>query len=243
MTDLARQLLAARTGVAVLVVGEASGRLDAALADVGETCCLVGHAVRELARGTDDGRLERLRRTPPVWLVDAAERVAARPDIGWWSAPLPGSVQRASDGGLTGTEHVDRHGRRRSLPEEVLPHLRTFTSDRTPGPVDRWRVREPATLELRGPDDLAALGEHPPADVDAVHLTLRGLLTIDPPPGSWWPWRLGGTWWRDGIVGDELDAHHPEPWPHDHGWVEVGRPVDPRFDEGDEVDGSELTVP
>jgi hypothetical protein len=93
---------------------------------------------------------------------------------------------------------------------------------------------------LDGPDDWEAAGRRVPRDVDGVHLTLRGLLTIEPPSRAAWPWRTAGVLWHSAVPGTPLPDDETGQWHHDHEWVAIGREFDPTFEEGDEVDGSEL---
>jgi hypothetical protein len=245
---LAEDLLATRRGVALLACGEASGRLDQSLADPGATLCLVGHAVREVARGTDDGRIEQLVAAPPRWLREAAARLADRTDLDWWSRPAETAVHRQVGDGLTGLELVDHQGRARSLPEEGAAHLHTFTSSDRRDQIRRWRPDESVSIAvLDGPADWDAAGHRVPGhraagrDVDGVQLTLRGLLTIEPPTDGTWPWETAGMLWHVPVPGTPLPDDETGSWHHDHDWVAIGREFDPRFDEGDEIDGSELT--
>lgn len=244
MTDdavLAGALLATRRGTALLATGEASGRLGEAIDDPGVLLCLVGHALREVNRGTDDGRLDEFVAAPPAWLRDAAARFAAGADLDWWARSAMTAVHRQVTDGLTGLEVVDHAGRARSLPEEAAAHLHTFTTDDRPRPIRRWRP-DPAVeiTVLDGPQDWEAVGRTVPADTDGVHLTLRGALTIEPPLGQPWPWETGGVLWHQPVPGTPLPDDETGSWHHDHGWVPIGREFDPRFEEGDEVDGSDL---
>lgn len=237
----AGHLLRTRTGVALVATGEASGRLDEAARDRGLLLCLVGHAVTEARRGTDRGRLDALRTDPPRWLREAAARFDAAADLDWWARSTRTAVHRQVADGLTGLEVTDRLGRARSLPEEAAPHLHTFRTDDRQRVVRRWRPDPSVELSLLdGPDDWDRVGHRVPTDVDGVHLTLRGLLTIEPDAGTDWPWETGGVVWHVPVPGTPLPHDEPPAWHHDHAWVGIGREHDPRFDEGDEVDGSEL---
>lgn len=243
MSTLAEALLATRRGVTLLATGEASGRLDAAARDVGVLLCLTGHAVTEVRRGTDDGRIDELRAAPPAWLAAAARRFTAATDLAWWSRSAATAVHRQVADGLTGLELTDAAGRARSLPEEAEPHLHTFLTDDRRRPVRRWRPDPAVRLAvLDGPEDWTAAGRRVPEDVDGVHLTLRGLLTIEPEDEDAWPWETGGVLWHTPVPGTPLPHDETGAWHHDHDWVAVGREFDPRFDEGDEVDGSELSA-
>lgn len=241
MSDLAEDLLATRLGVAMLATGEASGRLDEATDDLGTLLCLLGHAVAEVRRGTDEGRIDELVEAPPAWLRDAAARFAASTDLDWWARSAHSAVHRQVDDGLTGLELTDSSGRARSLPEEAPAHVHTFLTDDRPEAVRRWRPDASVEVAvLDSPRDWDAAGEEVPRDVDGVHLTLRGLLTIEPPDEAVWPWETGGVLWHHPVPGTPLPHDETGPWHHDHGWVAIGREFDPRFEEGDEVDGSEL---
>lgn len=238
---LADALLATHRGTALLATGEASGRLDEAIDDPGTLLCLVGHALREVARGTDEGRIAELVAAPPAWLREAAARFADGADLDWWARSAMTAVHRQVTDGLTGLEVVDHAGRARSLPEEAAPHLHTFTSDDRPQPVRRWRPDPSVEVAvLDGPGDWEAAGRTVPVDTDGVHLTLRGLLTIEPPSDEPWPWETGGVLWHQPVPGTPLPDDEMGGWHHDHGWVPIGREFDPRFEEGDEVDGSDL---
>lgn len=239
MSDLAEQLLATRRGVALLATAEASGRLEDALREPGTLLCLVGHALREVARGTDDGRIAELVAAPPGWLQRAAERFAAEADLDFWAKSAMTAVHRQVDDGLTGLELVDHAGRARSMPEEAPAHLHTFSGHDQHAAVRRWRPDPSVRIAvLDGPADWEAAGRRVPRDVDGVHLTLRGLLTIEP-VGDW-PWETGGVLWHTPVPGTPLPDDETGLWRHDHAWVSIGRQHDPRFDEGEEVDGSEV---
>lgn len=245
MTDddavLADALLATRRGTALLATGEASGRLGEAIDHPGTLLCLVGHALREVARGTDDGRIDELVAAPPAWLRDAAGRFAAGADLDWWARSALTAVHRQVTDGLTGLEVVDHDGRARSLPEEAAAHLHTFLTDDRPHLIRRWRPDPTVEITvLDGPEDWEAVGRTVPEDCDGVHLTLRGVLTIEPPPDPPWPWETGGVLWHRPVSGTPLPDDETGSWHHDHGWVPIGREFDPRFEEGDEVDGSDL---
>ena len=241
MSRLADALLATRRGVALLATGEASGRLGEASDDLGTLLCLAGHAVGEVHRGTDGGRIDELMAAPPEWLRDAAARFAAETDLDWWTRSALRAVHRQVDDGLTGLELTDRAGRARSMPEEAGAHVHTFLTDDRPRPVRRWRPDASVEVAvLDSPDDWAAAGGTIPEDVDGVHLTLRGLLTIEPPDEDDWPWETGGVLWHHPVPGTPLPHDEVGSWHHDHEWVAIGREFDPRFEEGDEVDGSEL---
>lgn len=241
--DLAHALLATRRGVALLATGEASGRLDEVVDDVGTLLCLVGHAVAEVRRGTDDGRIEELVATPPAWLREAAAHFAEHTDLDWWARSARSAVHRQLDDGLTGLELTDGAGRARSLPEEAAAHMRTFLTDDRPRPVRRWRPEASVEVAvLDGPADWQEAGRRIPDDVVGVHLTLRGLLTIEPPDEEEWPWETGGVLWHHPVPGTPLPQDETGSWHHDHGWVAIGREFDPRFEEGDEIDGSELSA-
>lgn len=243
VSGLTRALLSTRRGVTLVATGEASGRLDDAATDVGALLCLVGHAVTEVRRGTDDGRIDELVAAPPRWLTDAAARFLATADLDWWARSAGTAVHRQVADGLTGLELTDQRGRARSLPEEAEPHLHTFLTDDLRRPVPRWRpdpVVEIALLD--GPEDWDAVGRRVPDDVEGVHLTLRGLLTIEPDDEATWPWEIGGVLWHVPVPGTPLPRDETGAWHHDHDWVAVGREFDPRFEEGDEIDGSELSA-
>ncbi len=243
MGDLTDELLQTRRGVALVATGEASARLEEAASDVGTLLCLVGHALTEVRRGTDDGRLDELVAEPPTWLVDAAAHFARAADVDWWARSATTAVHRQVADGLTGLELTDRRGRARSLPEEAGPHLHTFLTDDRRRPVRRWRPDPSVEVAvLDGPDDWEAAGTVVPRDVDGVHLTLRGLLTIEPPEDADWPWETGGVLWHTAVPGTPLPHDETGAWHHDHDWVGIGREFDPRFDEGDEIDGSELSA-
>lgn len=238
---LAEALLATRRGVTLLATGEASARLDEATSDIGALLCLVGHAVAEVRRGTDDGRVDELVAAPPDWLRDAADRFVAGADLDWWARSATTAVHRQVADGMTGLELTDRSGRARSLPEEAPAHVHTFLTDDRPHLLRRWRPDTSVTVAtLDGPEDWEAVGSAIPDDVDGVHLTLRGLLTIEPPDEDSWPWETGGVLWHHPVPGTPLPHDESGSWHHDHGWVAIGREHDPRFEEGDEVDGSEL---
>lgn len=241
MSDLTDALLSTRRGVALLATGEASDRLDEAIGDLGTLLCLVGHALREVQRGTDDGRIDELRAAPPGWLRDAAARFAHGTDLDWWARSARSAVHRQVGDGLTGLELVDPRGRARSLPEEAAAHLHTFTDTDDRRRVRRWRPDASVEIAmLDGPADWEAAGGQVPTDVAGVHLTLRGLLTIEPGPDADWPWETGGVHWWEPVPGTPLPDDETGSWHHDHGWVAIGREHDPRFDEGDEIDGSDL---
>ena len=241
MNQLARELLATRRGVALLATGEASGRLGEAIDDPGTLLCLTGHAVAEVRRGTDDGRIDELVDAPPAWLRDAAQRFATNADLGWWGRSAATAVHRQVADGMTGLELTDGAGQARSLPEEASAHVHTFLTDDRQHPVRRWRPEPSVDVAvLDAPADWEAAGGRVPTDVDGVHLTLRGLLTIEPPDEGSWPWETGGVWWHAPVPGTPLPHDETGTWHHDHGWVAIGRQFDPRFEEGDEVDGSEL---
>lgn len=244
MTELAEALLATQRGVALLATGEASGRLEDAIAEPGTLLCLVGHALREVERGTDEGRLAELCADPPPWLRDAAARFAAGADLDWWARSAMTAVHRQVGDGLTGLELVDHGGRARSLPEEADPHLHTFSADDRRTSIRRWRPAASVEVTvLDSPDDWDRAGRRVPADVHGVHLTLRGLLTIEPTSEDEWPWETGGVLWHVPVPGTPLPDDESGSWHHDHDWVALGREFDPRFDEGDEVDGSDLDEP
>lgn len=239
--ELADALLATRRGTALLATGEASGRLGEAIDHPGALLCLVGHALREVARGTDDGRLDQLMASPPTWLRDAAARFAAGADLDWWARSAMVAVHRQVSDGLTGLEMVDHDGRARSLPEEAAAHLHTFLTDDRPRPIRRWRPDPSVEITmLDGPEDWEGVGRTVPDDTDGVYLTLRGVLTIEPPATGQWPWETGGVLWHGPVPGSPLPDDETGSWHHDHGWVAIGREFDPRFEEGDEVDGSDL---
>ncbi len=239
--ELADALLATRRGATLLATGEASGRLREATDDPGALLCLVGHALREVTRGTDDGRIDELVAAPPAWLRDAAARFAAAADLDWWARSATTAVHRQVADGLTGLEVVDHAGRARSLPEEAPAHLHTFLTDDRPRPIRRWRPEGSVEIAvLDGPEDWEAAGRTVPEDTDGVHLTLRGLLTIEPAAEGDWPWETAGVLWHHPVPGTPLPDDETGGWHHDHGWVAIGREFDPRFEEGDEVDGSEL---
>ena len=243
MSSTAEAMLSTRRGVALLAAGEASGRLEEAARDVGTLLCLAGHAVTEVRRGTDDGRIDELAADPPPWLAAAADRFVATADLDWWARSASTAVHRQVADGLTGLELTDRRGRARSLPEEADPHLHTFLTDDRRLPVRRWRPDPSVQLAvLDGPEDWAAAGARVPQDVDGVHLTLRGLLTIEPGDDVSWPWETGGVLWHRPVPGTPLPRDETGAWHHDHDWVPLGREHDPRFEEGDEIDGSELTA-
>lgn len=242
MDGLVEAVLATRRGVALVATGEASGRLDEAAEDIGALLCLVGHAMLEERRGTDGGRLDELVAAPPAWLRDATARFVTTVDLDWWARSAGTAVHRQVADGLTGLELTDRNGHARSLPEEAGPHLHTFQTIDRRQPVRRWRPDPSVAIAvLDGPDDWDAAGRRIPQDVDGVHLTLRGLLTIDPPADGEWPWETCGVHWHAPVPGTPLPLDETGTWHHDHDWVGIGREFDPRFDEGDEVDGSELS--
>ena len=243
MRHLPGDLLATRRGVALLAAGEASGRLDEAAEDIGALLCLVGHAVAEVRRGTGEGRIDELVADPPRWVRDAAERFAARADLDWWARSAMSAVHRQVADGMTGLELTDPAGRARSLPEEADAHVHTFLIDDRPDPVRRWRPDPSVEVAvLDSPRDWEDAGGAVPSDVDGVHLTLRGLLTIEPPDELAWPWETGGVLWHEAVPGTPLPHDETGSWHHDHRWVAIGREFDPRFEEGDEVDGSELSA-
>ena len=242
MDDVVEAILATRRGVALVATGEASGRLDEAAQDIGALLCLVGHAMLEERRGTDGGRLDELVATSPGWLRDATARFVAATDLDWWSRSATTAVHRQVADGMTGLELTDRHGRARSLPEEATPHLHTFQTVDHRRPVRRWRPDPGVEVALLdGPEDWDAAGRRVPTGVDGVHLTLRGLLTIEPPARVDWPWETGGVLWHTPVPGTPLPHDETGSWPHDHDWVGIGREFDPRFDEGDEIVGSVVT--
>lgn len=240
--SLGDELLASRPGVAFLAAGEASGRLEEALRLPGVTLCLAAHAIREVVRGTDGGRIDELRDAPPSWVREAAASVDARTDLAWWSRPAIGAVHRQVADGLTGVEVVDHQGRARSLAEEGDAHLHTFTRPAHAGSMRRWRPD--LTVEVAmvdGPQDWEALNRRPSRTLPGTHLTLRGALTIDRETDDrHWPWDVAGVWWTEPVPGTPLPEDERGTWRHDHAWVPIGRPYDPRFDEGDEIDGSDL---
>lgn len=247
MTGIGDQLLATRVGATFLACGAAVGRLDEVLADPGLTLCLAAHALAEVRRGTDQGRIRTFVERPGEWLRDAARTVDGA-DVSWWSTPATDRVLRQTDDHTTGIELLDSRGRRRSGAEEAAAHLHTFSSRQRVAPPRRLRLGAAVAVDvLDGPQDatdelrtrLDGAGDEP----TAIHLTLRGALTVDRDLLPRWPWAVDGIHWPTGVPSDdELDEPFgPEPRVvHDYGWPPIGRPYDPRFDEGDEVDGSEL---
>jgi hypothetical protein len=247
--SLGAQLLTAPVGVAFLALGEASGRLDEALRSNGVTLCLAAHAAAEVRRGTDGGRLSVLRSDPPAWLQHAAARVdeqASSGHLDWWSKRADFAIHRQLSDGMTGIEVVDHLGHARSLAEEADAHLHTFTrvDGDVNGSIRRWRPDPDVVITtIDGPDDWERVGRRPDRTAAGTHLTLRGAMTIDHAPGPRedWPWELAGVWWNEPVPGTPLPEDDRGRWHHDHEWVQLGRRYDPRFDEGDEVDGSELS--
>lgn len=234
-------LLQTRVGVALVAAGEASGRLAAAATDVGALLCLVGHAVREARRRSGADRIAVLREVQPAWLRRAAAEFVTAVDLDRVTRHATTAVHRQVHDGLTGLELTDRGGRARSLAEEADAHLSTFLSDDRRRPVRRWRADDTVEVAvLDGPRDWEAAGRRVPLDVDGVHLTLRGLLTIEPDSPTEWPWRTAGVLWHAPVPGTPLPDDETGQWHHDHDWVAIGREFDPTFEEGDEIDGSEL---
>lgn len=248
MSSLGESLLATPEGVAFLACGAAVGRLEEALADPGLTLCLAAHAIAEVRRGTDGGRLATFVAHPGGWLLDAAATVDDA-DTRWWSTTAHGAVVREVDDHVAGVEVVDRLSRRRSAAEEDRAHLHTFST--------RDRLAPPRRLRLGEDVDLLVVDRASDVDDDVldalrprvgsgrapgVQLTLRGALTIPRATTPAWPWGVAGVYWRDRLP----DAAAPEPAVaeprvvHDYDWPPIGRPYDPRFDEGEEIDGSDL---
>lgn len=250
MTGLGDALLATVEGAAFLACGAAVGRLDEVTTDPGLTLCLAAHALAEVRRGTDGGRLRGFVEEPGEWLLHAAGELDVA-DTAWWSEPPHHRVLRQVAPDAAGIERHDARDRLRSTVEEADAHLHTFTSRDRRMPPHRFRLAAgAAVLTLDGPDDVddevrAAIAAAPGGNAPGVHLTLRGALTIPRRLLDPWPWAVAGVHWSSGVPTDVTAeaAIGPEPRVvHDYGWPPIGRPYDPRFDEGDEVDGSELDM-
>lgn len=192
---------------------------------------------------------------------DRATTAAARG--GGWEAHL----QLPSRWVVTDDEVLDAAGRARSGVDEWDPHGLWDVAVPATRQVLRWRVATPvAVAEVDRPGDWEALVERFPGPVvassgrsldwqalaeelDGVHLTLRGLLTTRRRPADaadaprLWTWGSTGTRWARPIG---LEALPPGPAlpvdAHRLRWPPLLPPQDPAFEEGDEIDGSELAV-
>lgn len=248
MTGVGDALLSTVEGAAFLACGAAVGRLEEVTGDPGLTLCLAAHALAEVRRGTDGGRLRGFVEEPGAWLVHAAGILDAA-DTAWWSDPPHRHVLRQVAPDAAGIERHDTRDRLRSTVEEADAHLHTFTSRDRRTPPHRFRLTaEARVLILDGPADVddevrAALVATGDDEAPGVHLTLRGALTIPRDLLDPWPWSVAGVHWARGVPADRIAEAPIGPEPrvvHDYAWPPIGRPYDPRFDEGDEVDGSEL---
>ena len=237
MTGLGDQLLATPEGVAFLACGAAGGRLVDALEDPGLTLCLAAHALGEVARGTDGGRLAAFTAEPGPWLLDAAATVDEH-DTSWWSTSAHGTVLRHVEDGLADVEVLDARGLRRSAAEEARAHLDGADGDLAPlSSPRRCRLDEAAPLvTVDGPQDVtdelsAVLGAGPAGPDRPVQLTLRGALTVPRDLLERWPWRTAGVLLPDaGTTTHQAAPREAEPLTvHDYDWPPIGRPTDPRL--------------
>lgn len=171
---------------------------------------------------------------------------------------------------VTDGEVRDAVGRQRSGSDEWDAHGLWDAAVAAASDVHRWRIEAAVQVAVvDGPDDWAELCARYPGpavdpggvslawdalaeDLDGVHLTLRGLVTgtrpvdVDRAASRLWAWGSTGTRWSRPVPFVELDRGEVLPssaheqargsFPTD---AHVGT-WDPRFDEGDEVDGSEL---
>ena|GEM_PF-1972211 len=190
---------------------------------------------------------------------DRATTAAARG--GGWEAHL----QQPSRWVVTDGEVLDAGGRARGGVDEWDAHGLWDVAVPATRQVLRWRVATPvAVAEVDRPGDWEALVERFPGpvtassgraldwvaladEIDGVHLTLRGLLTARrlpptaPDAPRLWAWRSTGTRWARPVG---LEALPPGPAlpvvAHRLRWPPLVPPQDPAFEEGDEIDGSEL---
>lgn len=193
---------------------------------------------------------------------DRATTAAARG--GGWEAHL----QLPSRWVVTDGEVLDAAGRARSGVDEWDAHGLWDVAVPAARQVLRWRVATPvAVAEVDGPEDWVALVERFPGPVvassgrsldwvalaeelDGVHLTLRGLLTARRLPAATpdaprlWTWGSTGTRWARPVGLEALPSTPALPVDaHRLRWPPLVPPQDPAFEEGDEIDGSELAGP